>query len=233
MKNVQSLVVIALVLAMGSVAEAQLFGERPLGETLRRRPGPRSASQGGASQGGELQGNERFLRQNRGRSDFVGPDRRDVRGFVGVRQARTSGTILSSIAGLRQPTDRSSQINRPLKIPDSDEPYLPKLGIGFSVPPAASTNDLELQLTEQLAQSERFSEKCRIEVSVEGRTAILRGEVTSASERDLAELVALIEPGISQVKNALKVVGMRLDSQPRVSPRDSSAPRLPPPPRSD
>ena len=38
-----------------------------------------------------------------------------------------------------------------------------------------------------------------------GRTAILRGEVTSARERDLAELAALVEPGISAVKNELVV----------------------------
>lgn len=41
----------------------------------------------------------------------------------------------------------------------------------------------------------------RIEVSVEGRTARLQGTVASADDRDLAALIALFEPGISDVQN--------------------------------
>ncbi|MCP4817353.1 MAG: hypothetical protein GY888_32960, partial [Planctomycetaceae bacterium] len=61
-----------LLVTTTSVAQAQLFGTRPLGQPLSRRPG---ASAG--NDAGQIAGNERFLRENRRRSDFVGSDQRD------------------------------------------------------------------------------------------------------------------------------------------------------------
>ncbi|MHB9080346.1 MAG: hypothetical protein ACYC3X_22965 [Pirellulaceae bacterium] len=40
---------------------------------------------------------------------------------------------------------------------------------------------------------------------MEGRTATLRGEVPSAADRDLAELLLTFEPGISTIQNELRV----------------------------
>ena len=108
------------------------------------------------------------------------------------------------MAGLRKQTDRSSQINRPLALAKANEMYPPKLQLGFALP-ARELTELGTHLAEELQGSSRFSAQCRFEVSVAGRTAILRGEVTSVRERDLAELVARIEPGISSVRNELQV----------------------------
>ncbi len=62
-------------------------------------------------------------------------------------------------------------------------------------------------MTEELTASSRFLAACHFVVSVEGRTATLRGAVVSEEERELAELVVRVEPGISRVINALKVIG--------------------------
>ncbi len=206
LKGAQLLIPFAFVLMTCVVAEAQLFGSRSLGQPLQRSAGP-----GSSSRAGELQGSERFVRGNRGRAEFVGSDQREQQGFVGSEQARTTGAVVSSVAGLREQTDRSSQINRPLALAKANEMYPPKLQLGFALP-ARELTELGTHLAEELRGSSRFSEHCRFEVSVEGRTAILRGEVTSARERDLAELVARIEPGISRVRNELLV------TQPQVLP---------------
>lgn len=217
LKKIHVLIPVALVFMSGAVAEAQLFGSRTLGQPLQRRVGPSRFSQAG-----ELQGSERFLRGNRGRADFVGSDQREQRGFVGNEQARGTGAVVTSTAGLRERPDRGSQINRPLTLPEAGEMYHPRLRLGF-VLPKTSLTDLGHRLTEELSASARFSEQCRLVVSVAGRTAILQGEVTSVRERDLAELVALVGQGISQVRNELKVVTVRVLPESSVPSEDSSS----------
>ena len=208
----------------GVSAEAQLFGSRSIGQPLQRRVGPSRFSRAG-----DLQGNERFLRGNRAAADFVGSDQREQQGFVGSEQARGAGAVTSSVAGLRERTDRSSQMNRPLTLPGVDEMYHPRLRLGFALPgPSVTVADLGRRVTEELAAPNRFSERSQIVVSVEGRMATLRGEVASARERDLAELVVLVEPGISQAKNELNVVDPLVPPQPAASPQNSSSEALMP-----
>ncbi|MBC8350537.1 MAG: BON domain-containing protein [Planctomycetes bacterium] len=215
LKSAQLLLPFVFALMTYVDAEAQLFGSRSLGQPLQRRAGP-----GSSSQAGQLQGGERFLRGNRGRAEFVGSDQREQQGFVGSEQARTTGAVGSSVAGLRQRTDRSSQINRPLALSKANEMYPPQLQLGFSLPERELT-ELGTHLAEELQGSSRFSAQCRFEVSVAGRTAILRGEVTSVRERDLAELVARIEPGISSVRNELLVATPLLPQLPVPEAQDS------------
>lgn len=188
-----------LLVATTSVAQAQLFGTRTLGQPLSRRPG---ASAGNGA--GEIAGNERFLRENRRRSDFVGSDQRDQQGFVGSQQARGTGPVISSTAGLREKTDRSSQTNRPLPALAKGAMYPPRIRLD-QVTPVTDGKQAASRLAEQLAKSTRFSSACRFSVSVAGRQAIVQGEVSSARERHLVELVLLFEPGIESVSNQLKV----------------------------
>jgi osmotically-inducible protein OsmY len=42
-----------------------------------------------------------------------------------------------------------------------------------------------------------------IEVTLQGRTAVLRGGVATPHNRDLAARLALLEPGVDQVQNEL------------------------------
>ncbi|MBM4092004.1 MAG: BON domain-containing protein [Planctomycetes bacterium] len=196
--------VVCAVLAVDS-ASAQLFGARRLGDPVSRRPGPGSAA---AAQDdvGTLQGHERFLRRNRRPTDFVGTDLRDLQRFIGQLQASVRGGGLDTTEGLRERVDRSTTINQPLAPLARGTMYHPRLTIdvGFDVTPA--TNGLaERRILDQLVDIPRLSGACRIEVLLAERTAILRGEVPSAADRDLAEVLVSFEPGISTVQNDLVV----------------------------
>ena len=188
-----------LLTMMSSVAQAQLFGTRSLGQPLSRR-----SAASAVSTTGEISGNERFLRENRGGSDFVGSDQGDQRGFVGSQQARGRGSVISSTTGLREKTDRSSQINRALPAIAKNAMYPPRIQLGeLTIRERQVRSDP--QLAAQLVSSRRFSTGCHFSVSVAGRQATVQGEVASARERHLAELVLLLEPGIESVVNQLKV----------------------------
>ena len=209
---------------------AQLFGaQRQLGQPIQRRPQAGVAAQL-TEEAGQVLGNERFLRTNRRRGDFVGSDRFDRRGFVGSQKGTTTGSALQSTTGVRPDFDRSRQINQPLPPPKAGQPNYPPISLGFSnTIPATGILHPEL-LRDELTNPDYFSPGNRFEVSVEDRTAILRGVVADARQKDLAELLVSFEPGISAVKNELRV------GRPAVLPVDSRSLRrsepsdLPPPP---
>jgi hypothetical protein len=214
--------ILATLLLSASPAEAQLFGERPLGDTLSRRPSPGSASQleaaAAASQGegmggltgsvgasvGELTGIERFLRGNRSRSDFVGSDLLDRPGFIGSVQGNTRGIIRSAITNLRPLVNE--QINRmpPEPLTRQARPYAPRYQVNFDYPLPA-TADVEASLSRQMLRIPGMERLGPIEVSVAGQTAILRGAVASEHQRDVAEQLVLLEPGIREVQNELYI----------------------------
>ena len=88
--------------------------------------GTDSASQANAiinQNSGKIEGNERFMRRNRRRGDFVGADRYERRSFVGSQLGQTSGRAIQSTLGLRPSQDRSSQINQPLPRPARNQVY--------------------------------------------------------------------------------------------------------------
>ena len=101
---------------------AQMFGPRSLGEPLTRRQGYSQFKTAGT-----LQWNERFIRANRDVTDFVGPDARELRGFVGNIQGRSRGRVPTMIQGLRQRVDRSAAINQPLEPAPSTGFYPPEI----------------------------------------------------------------------------------------------------------
>lgn len=185
-------------------AWGQLFGARSVGRPL-------TSSRSGGDGVGQMQGNERYVRGNRGR-EFVGSDRRDTQAFVGSEQGRTGGSIVSSLAGLRRPADRTADINKPLPASSGNRAalYPPRLVVADDATESEPSrglgppSDWGAEWIRQLADSPQFDAP-RVAVSVEGRTAILQGEVASARERDLLEILVLFEPGISQVQNRLEV----------------------------
>ena len=155
---------------------------------------------GGASL---LRGNERFLRANRRPGNFVGADARERREFVGVQQSEAPEPVapeLTPLPGGRSPliADLATPFGRRAGV------YEPRLIVGFATasPPAGEVNET---LTRRLRSIPGLDPANRIEVLVEGRTAALRGEVVSERDRTLAEQLILFEPGISAVRNDLKV----------------------------
>jgi osmotically-inducible protein OsmY len=93
--------------------------------------------------------------------------------------------------------------------------YDPRLQIAFPVVRRTS-DELRAALSERLAPSAVFPGGARIEVAVEDRTAILRGEVAERQDAVLAELLVRFEPGVDSVRNELTVapVPPRQDSLP-------------------
>jgi hypothetical protein len=154
--------------------------------------------------------NQRFIRGNRAARNFVGSDRTETAEFVGVEQAGSGQVVRSAVSGLRGAADRSSSLNRPVPPTGPDQMYAPRLVVQFDHPPPASPQ-LRTGFAEQLAAI-----GSGIRVVMSGRTAILRGVVSSADDRALAAVLTSFEPGISAVENELRVAG------------DSAGPELPP-----
>lgn len=194
---------LAVFLLLDSPAtEAQMFGQaRQVGRPLSRRPQPAAAEAVGT-----VTGAERFLRNNRDRASFVGADKTEGQGFVGNQQARTAGSIVSSTASIKPAADRSRQINRPMRRPTAGQMQLPKLtlNLGEMSSQQLITLESEHSVIARVRQAVRLATELEILVSVEGRTAILRGVVDSDEERRLAETMVSFEPGISNVQNLLQ-----------------------------
>jgi len=213
---------LAVFLLLDSPAtEAQMFGQpREVGRPLSRRPQPAAAEAVGT-----VTGAERFLRNNRDRASFVGADKTEGQGFVGNQQARTAGSIVSSTAGIRPPPNRSRQINRLLRIPAAGQMQLPKLTLSIDNTVSDQLVRSEHSVIARVRQAVLLATESEILVSVEGRTAILRGVVDSDEERRLAETMVSFEPGISNVQNLLQTPSDHPNQSQPLPPPES----LPPP----
>lgn len=85
--------------------------------------------------------------------------------------------------------------NRQLRVP---------ITVGFTQPLAASTATTT-QLERRLTKIPQLRVK-QVQVEMEEGTVVLRGTVPTEQDRDLAARLALLEPGISAVRNELQVV---------------------------
>lgn len=205
-----------LILVVGCVlplvaeqAVAQLFGSRSVGGSIRRRqrptyPGATTTDSG--SNVGTVSGSERFLRGARSAADFVGRDSRDRAGFVGAEQASVSGTVRTAAESLRIETAPDANQGQARRNPARTRMYDPRLRVDFRFtrPPSPQ---LDTVLTRRLQACDGIHQSSPIVVSVEGEKATLRGVVAAERDRKLAELMLLLEPGISQVENRLAVLG--------------------------
>lgn len=78
--------------------------------------------------------------------------------------------------------------------------------LGFSNPgPTIASSRVTTQVTTRLTKIPRLQVTGPLSVTMEGSTAVLTGHVGSEGDRDLAERMVLLEPGISSVRNELQV----------------------------
>ncbi len=195
-------------LACTSQASAQLFGQRTLGRSLSRQMSP-------AEEVGQISGGERYLRGNRNLADFVGRDLAERQNFVGIEQGIVRGRALSAVDDLRDPPPSTVNQVQPPPAQAARRAYRPRLTIDFRYrPPSAEAVSATVQ--QSLKNVPGIQRLGPIRIRLEDRTAILEGEVATARERTLAEQLALLEPGISRVRNLLRV------AEP---PDEQSAPR--------
>ena len=175
-------------LGVASGANAQMFGRRNLGGGLERssvtradRPG---AQQAASSQPTEVGLDERFIRGMRDEREFVGVETIDAGSFVGRQQGAARGVIRSAITTLPTTNERVNQLRAEI-VPQRPQPYGPRLVVEFDYTPLAA-DALTAVLTQRLQSTPGIKKLGSIEVSMEGRTAILQGEVASIRDRSLA-----------------------------------------------
>ena len=189
-----------------------------------------SGSQRGAAQGenlvGSVTGTERFYRGNREAGDFVGADLGDTGTFVGAQQVKelTPQEIQSAVSDLSIPTGPDANRVQPQQ--SRARMYEPRLRVNFPFSPPAPRK-VSSTLVRRLESALSMTQLGRIEVSLEDGTATLRGEVASERERNLARLLILFEPGISDVRNELTVTA------PQTVPSNQSQPNPPQPSSSE
>lgn len=204
-------------------ARAQLFGNRTVGQGItsprerasganqrsllgqllnRQSPGSSESALSGI---GLPDTSARYMRGNRRATDFVGTASRDSGGFVGRPQGEAAAEIRSAIDdNLRIQLAPDANLGQAASARQRAAMYQPRLSVDFDFarPPAAEVNS---RLTRRLESSLALAGTGRVEVSVEGATATLRGEVASERDRKLARLMLLLEPGISNVQDELTV----------------------------
>ncbi|MCC7336626.1 MAG: BON domain-containing protein [Pirellulaceae bacterium] len=190
-----------------SAAQAQLFGARSVGSPISSpfSQGGGLNSNAAGSAVGILSGNERFVRGNRSRRDFVGSDRSEQSGFVGAGQAIGVGRVRSATEGLRIETADTQRINRPIPAQSSKGIYYPRLEIAFDVEPSTIVSPAELSADERLLKRVVNVAGDTVQVTLAGRTAILHGTVNSARDAELAAQLLSFEPGIDRVQNELSI----------------------------
>lgn len=197
--------------AVADRAEAQMFGQRQLGGFLSRQDSPGSVSNPAEAMihtSGALTGTERFLRGNRRLTDFIGTDMGDNRTFVGVTQARQR-RLPPAAASVREAN--LPEVNRePNEGNAANQPYPPQLVLGPDL--SGPTTTAVASAVEQHLSRSPIQWVQPLDLSIQGRTAVLRGAVASARDRELAEALVRFEPGISDVQNDLQVAP--LDSPP-------------------
>lgn len=170
--------------------------------TPRSQPSRRGTGSDTAETVGTVEGTERFVRGNRSAEDFVGADRLDQTTFVGAQSADISGDVRTAVEDLSVTRERN--LNERMQVARGKEMYNPRLRINFAFA-APSNEEVSARFVTQLQATETLRPLGPIEVSVKDGTATLRGVVASARDREIAALLARFEPGISSVKNELRV----------------------------
>jgi hypothetical protein len=150
---------------------------------------------------------ERFLRENRRPGEFVGADALEQRTFVGSVQGTAQPTGTTSVptvtSAAQGPT--SASINRRRQASSASSIYDPPLVVAFEMPRQPAAADKGAALSIRLSRITAL-QNCRLSVSLDGRIAVLRGQVEDESQQRLAAQLLMMEPGISRVQNQLTVL---------------------------
>ncbi|ADB18322.1 transport-associated [Pirellula staleyi DSM 6068] len=227
MKNTLLIAALATGLLALSVSESQaqygasgtsssssgLFGSRTQGSGISSRSGGGTSSggTGGLGDAGAVQGDERYVRGNRDAGSFVGSDSADT-APVGVSQSSggrgaAGGGIQSLFGGSGGFADFArqngfnpnqgggNQSRTQLRIP---------IRLGFT-PEPTNMAGFQTKFETRLTRIPALKRLGPIDVEMLGNTAILRGVVASAEDRQLAEDLAMMEPEVADVDNELIV----------------------------
>lgn len=191
-----------------------MFGSRTTGGSIGAGNRTFGGMQGGSGSGmdttaGQLSGNERFLRGNQQPGQFVGVDVGEFIGAVpgGGNQFDSGGSRRNRGQDRgrdRNRSDDNRRRNRDGRDGDSQSrrTTLPtRVVVAFDQPRPAPARAIAV-LQRRLSRLEPMS---NLDVTMQGRRAVLRGVVATDHDRDLAEQLIRLEPGIDAVQNELTV----------------------------
>ncbi len=158
---------------------------------------------------------------------FVGADSSDISNVMSMLQgntargtSRTGTTGISSfgnssrglggLTGSRSRTSNRNLTGRSRVGRNQQDPIRIALRVGFEVPQRAieagtGASAVTVSATRSFTSAASRIAGAAVEISIQGRTAVLRGTVPSAGDRLVAERLALLEPGIERVENQLTV----------------------------
>lgn len=212
-----------VMVAASSPIHAQLFGNQTIGSspTQLRSPfgnapqGARAptlgaptgqlgqAGQPGALGTGMLNGNERFVRGNRTRQDFVGTGRNDLTGFVGAGQAIGVGRVPAATESFRLEATNAARVNKPLPKQPAKGMYYPRLVLDVDSKTSESSSNATVSAGPEIQRRVKNVGGEDVQVFVNGNTAILKGSVDSKRTAELVVNVLSFEPHIDSIKNQL------------------------------
>lgn len=211
----------------GRSSSSGTFGSRSLGgSSLSRGASSFGGTQRGAgvagattqdAAAGQISGNERFLRSNRqGGAAFVGADSGDTRSFF---------SALGAASRLGNQNIQRGQDNNNGNNPNAQQqrkPFRLQRVIAFEFRPAAPTA-AATTISQRFNGMKQIKSLTPIDVTVQDRTAILRGVVATEHDRELLVQLASLEAGISNVQNELRVA----PNQPGLGLIPATAPTTP------
>jgi hypothetical protein len=165
------------------------------------------------SGGGQTTGSERYMRGNRQAGNFVGSDAAEVSQLF---SNLTAGRTNSDGAGNFGPQNRGRGNDFDNAQSNSQATIVPhRLMIGFQYPqPRIALPLPNAAGGTKIHGLSRIASRGPLTVELQDRTLTLRGVVATDHDRALAEQLALLEPGISQVQNELTVA----EALPAVAP---------------
>jgi hypothetical protein len=170
-----------------------------------------SRQMGNLGSGGLLTGTERFIRGNQ-QGRFVGRDAAEVsdlfRSLSGGNEARAQATGRRTTGGRgnNRRAAGDAALGRQAGAMGTRQQVLPRTEwrAAFAHPQPTPAK-LNAALTARIRRNVQFRAEGVPEVELESRTVTLRGVVASSHDRILAEKLALLEPGVSHVRNQLRV----------------------------
>ncbi len=197
----------------GGNSSSGLFGSRSLGGGISGGGGsafggsgfgtPGNAVEQAQSGAGEVQGGERFTRDGRQAGAFVGADSADATDVFGGQMQGFQGSGLEQLLGAAAGRNFRNQGSTG---GSSATPMRAALSLGFT-PARPTATALTTQMSQRMSKLPNLNIDSPITIAMEGRTAILRGRVATAHDRTMVEQLALLEPGVSKVRNELQYPG--------------------------
>ena len=221
--------IVAAVVLGGSLVADGAFAQGRVGGTTANQgfqvSGGRTGGLGeqgsfGVGTAGQVDTNARYMRDNR-QGTFVGADASDA-DFVGNASGTNAG---QSSRSFRRGGGGATNVNQGGRGRGRQRNEVRiVLQLGFT-PPARSAatahrspDAVAARMSERMNRSNWIQNRSELDVSIEDRTATLRGVVSTEHDRVLAERLALLEGGVRKVENLLEV-------QP-TSPNSQDAPGL-------